>query len=80
MVGLNVIVGAAVGDLVGDDVGANDNEFTVAVVSTIAPQSARNVCIALAVNAINARFPRSVTNHTSMTEKRAFKYEYSRAS
>ena len=65
MVGLNVIVGAAVGDLVGDDVGANDNEFTVAVVSTIAPQSARNVCIALAVSAlplaINARFPRSVT-------------------
>ena len=45
MVGLNVIVGAAVGDVVGDDVGDNDNEFTVAVVSTIAPQSARNVCI-----------------------------------
>ena len=45
MVGLNVIVGAAVGDVVGDDVGSDDSAFTVAVVSTIAPQSARNVCI-----------------------------------
>ena len=45
MVGLNVIVGAAVGDVVGDDVGSDDSAFTVAVVSTIAPQNARNVCI-----------------------------------